>query len=135
VALLYADASALVKLVREEPESEALTAYLRGQEVISSELILTEIPRAIRRAVSLDPDLPAESLLEQFAVLVQAISLRSVDRLILTAAGAHPEPLLRALDAVHVASAMELEVDAFVTYDLRQADAARRVGLQTAAPS
>lgn len=43
---------------------------------------------------------------------------------------------LRALDAIHVASALRLggEVDGFVTYDERQADAARAVGLQVYAP-
>jgi predicted nucleic acid-binding protein len=46
VAIVYADASALVKLVREEEESGALRVYLNGANLVSSELVLTEIPRA-----------------------------------------------------------------------------------------
>lgn len=43
---------------------------------------------------------------------------------------------LRALDAIHVASAMRLggEVDTFVTYDVRQASAAGAIGLHVDAP-
>lgn len=43
---------------------------------------------------------------------------------------------LRALDAIHVASALRLEdeLDGFVTYDERQAVAAQAVGLEVQAP-
>jgi predicted nucleic acid-binding protein len=41
VALFYLDASVFVKLVREEPESPALSAFLDGADVVSSELVLT----------------------------------------------------------------------------------------------
>ena len=50
VPLLYLDSSALVKLVREEPESAALRGFLADADLVSSELVLTEVPRAIRRA-------------------------------------------------------------------------------------
>jgi predicted nucleic acid-binding protein len=50
-------------------------------------------------------------------------------------AGALGEPGLRALDAIHVASAIAASpVDAFVSYDHRQAAAARLAGLRTVAP-
>lgn len=38
---------------------------------------------------------------------------------------------LRAMDAIHIGSAMSARVDLFVTCDRRQADAARHLGLQT----
>lgn len=43
---------------------------------------------------------------------------------------------LRALDAIHVASALRLgpEIETFVTYDSRQATAARTAGLRVVAP-
>jgi predicted nucleic acid-binding protein len=63
VALFYADASALVKLVLDEPESSVLRTYLGGADVISCELVLSEVPRAIRRAGATDPALPRERLL------------------------------------------------------------------------
>ena len=40
----------------------------------------------------------------------------------------------RALDVLHVASALELGVRSFVTYDTRQAALAKAVGLKTLAP-
>ena len=44
-------------------------------------------------------------------------------------------PALRALDAIHIASAADLApLDGFVTYDERQAAAARLAGMRTFAP-
>ena len=135
MAVLYADASALVKLVREEAESDALRAYLDGADLVSSELVLTEIPRAVRRAVAQDPALPLDLLLERTAELINALALLPLDRALLEGAGALSEPALRALDAIHVASAVALDpVGAFVTYDERQAAAARLAGLRTISP-
>lgn len=135
MALFYADASALVKLVRDEAESEALRAFLADADLVSSELVLTEIPRAVRRAVALDPALPLDLLLERTAELIDALALLPLDRALLEGAGALAEPGLRALDAIHVASAVALDpVEAFVTYDERQAAAARLAGLRTMSP-
>lgn len=51
------------------------------------------------------------------------------------AAGALAEPMLRALDAIHVATAASLgPIESFVSYDERQSAAARLAGLPTAAP-
>jgi hypothetical protein len=135
VTVFYADASALVKLVRDEPESGALRAFIADGDIVSSDLILTEIPRVVRRAVHDDPALPLDVLLERVGALLEAIGLRPVDRPLLAAAGALDEPALRTLDAIHVASAIDLHpIDAFVTYDERQAATARLAGLRTMAP-
>lgn len=134
--IVYADASALVKLVRDEAESPALRAYLGDVDIVSSELVLTEIPRAVRRAAALDPDLTLDLLLERVGVLIEVLALRPLDRALLAGAGALSEPALRALDAIHVAAAVDLDpIDAFVTYDERQAAAARLAGLRTMAPA
>jgi uncharacterized protein len=135
VTVFYADASALFKLVREEVESSALRAYVEGADLVSSELVLAEIPRAARRAVSEDPALELDPLLERSDEVVDALALRPLDRALLTVAGALTEAALRALDAIHVATAADLlPVKAFVTYDERQAAAARLAGLRTVAP-
>jgi uncharacterized protein len=135
MAVVYADASALVKLVREEAESSALRAYVDGAELVSSELVLTEIPRAVRRAVAQHRGLPLDLLLERAGELLDAIALRPLDRALLAGAGALAEPALRALDAIHIASAVGLDpIAAFVTYDERQAAAARLAGLRTISP-
>jgi predicted nucleic acid-binding protein len=135
VALFYADSSALVKLVREEPETTALHSFLWEADVISCELVLAELPRAIRRAVSHDPQLPLERLIEQAGEILGAIGLIPLDHPLLLAAGALAEPALRTLDAIHVAAAAEASpLDAFITYDERQAAAARLAGLRTVQP-
>ncbi|HEU4944995.1 MAG TPA: type II toxin-antitoxin system VapC family toxin [Solirubrobacterales bacterium] len=135
MAVFYADASALVKLIREEKESVALRAYLEGAGLVSSELILAEIPRAVRRAVVHSPTLPLDLLLARAGELIDALALRPLDRALLAGAGAFAEPALRALDAIHIASAVDLDsIEAFVTYDERQAAAARLAGLRTMAP-
>ena len=135
MALFYADASALVKLVRDEPESDVLRAYLGDGDLVSCELVLTEIPRAIRRAVADDPRLTLDVLPDRGAELIDALGLLPLDRALLLAAGALAEPALRALDAIHVAAAIDLSpLDGFVTYDERQAAAGRLAGLRTMSP-
>ncbi len=135
MTLFYLDASALVKLVRDEAESESLRRFLSGADLVSSELVLTEIPRAVRRAAFHDPGLPLPLLLARTGELIDAVALHPVDRGLLAAAGALAEPALRALDAIHIAAAVDLlPLDAFVTYDERQAAAARLAGLRTLAP-
>ena len=135
MALLYLDASALVKVVRDEPESDALRTYLAGADLVSCELVLTEVPRAVRRAASREPVLPLELLMTRAAETLDAVALLPLDRGLLLAAGALDEPALRALDAIHVAAAVVLSpLDAFVTFDERQAAAARLAGLRTVAP-
>lgn len=135
MALFYADASALVKLVRDEPESDVLRAFLAAADLVSSELVLTEVPRAIRRAAARDPLLALDLLTARAGDLIDAVALLPLDRALLLAAGAFSEPALRALDAIHIASATDLvPLDGFVTYDERQAAAARLAGLRTLSP-
>lgn len=135
MALFYLDASALVKLVRDEPETDSLRAFIAEADLVSSELVLTEVPRAIRRAAAYDPGLEVEPLVTRTAELLEAVALLPLDRALLEAAGALAEPALRALDAIHVAAAIDVSpLDAFVSYDERQSAAARLAGLRTAAP-
>jgi predicted nucleic acid-binding protein len=135
LALFYADSSALVKLVRDEPESPPLRAFLSDADLVSCELALTEVPRAIRRANATEPTLPLDLLIARAGELFDAVALLPLDRALLLAAGAFAEPSLRALDAIHIAAAVDLSpLDAFVTYDERQSAAARLAGLRTMQP-
>jgi predicted nucleic acid-binding protein len=136
MALFYADASALVKLIRDEPESSALRAFVDEADLISCELVLTEVPRAIRRAAAHDPRLPLHLLLDRAEETLDTIALLPLERALLLVAGALHEPALRALDAIHVAAAAGASpIDAFLSYDERQAAAARLAGLRTIAPA
>ncbi|HET8813782.1 MAG TPA: type II toxin-antitoxin system VapC family toxin [Solirubrobacterales bacterium] len=133
--LFYADASALVKLVRVESESASLHAYLEDADLVSSELLLVELPRAARRVAALDPEFRLEALLERTYGVIDEVALQPLESSLLIAAGALTEPGLRALDAIHVISAVAVHpIDAFITYDNRQAAAARLAGLRTMAP-
>jgi predicted nucleic acid-binding protein len=135
VALYYADASALVKLVRDEPESPALRAFIGTADLASCDLVLAEVPRAIRRAAALDPRLDRDLLIARAGEVIDAVALVPLDRALLLAAGALAEPSLRALDAIHVAAAASLTpIDGFIGYDERQAAAARLAGIRTFAP-
>jgi predicted nucleic acid-binding protein len=135
VPLVYADASALVKVILKERWAPALTSYLSGVELVSSELLLAEVPRALRRACATRADLSLESLLVQAEAQLDSMALRPVEDALLLGAGMLAEPALRSLDAIHVVTALHVyPIDAFVTYDKRQAAVARLVGLQTVAP-
>lgn len=133
--LVYADSSALVKLVLDEAESAALERYLESAELASSELVLTEVQRAVVRVAAAHPNLSSQALLERVGIVLDSLAFVPLDRPLLVGAGALAEPALRSLDAIHVASAVGLgPVDAFVTYDKRQSAAARLAGLKTMSP-
>jgi uncharacterized protein len=134
--LYYVDASALVKTILDERDSSALVEYLEGAELVSSELVLTEAPRALRRATARRSGVDLEPRLQRAAEQLDLVSLRPVDEALLVGAGLLAEPALRSLDAIHVVTALHVyPIDAFVTYDTRQASVAGLAGLPTVAPS
>ena len=67
---------------------------------------------------------------------LEDLVLVTLDRAIVSRAGGLAPAPLRSLDAIHLATALELgsELVAFVTYDLRLTEAARAMGLEVAAP-
>jgi predicted nucleic acid-binding protein len=128
---LYLESSALVKLVLEERETAALRRFLasRDQPQVTSLVAAVEVSRAAKRSPDVEP-----RLLER--VLSALSHLRLDDAIALRAADMEPASL-RSLDAIHLASALALgpELEAFVTYDGRLADAARVHGLPVVAPA
>ena len=128
--MLYADTSALAKLVLAERESEALREYLHNRGVlISSALAVTELVRATRR---LRPELE-----QQATRLLETVVLVDVVHEVLTVAAMLTPPEVRTLNAIHIATALALgdELDAMLTYDSRMIDAARGAGLHVEAPA
>jgi predicted nucleic acid-binding protein len=136
--IAYFDTSAIIKLIRIERDSEQLRTWLgepgRGELAwVSSALVLTEVPRALRRI------LPGSSL-PDFGSVLGRFTLRNVDEEILVQAGAYADPTLRALDAIHLATARSIDdvaggqFEAFITYDRRLADAATAGGLRVLSP-
>ena len=125
----YLDTSAAVKLLVEEAESEALAAELRGREVdlVACLLLETELRRLSVR----------EPALTQMAVsqLLQGVNLHELPPPLFTEAGLLPGGGLRSLDALHLAAAIRLEVEAVITYDRRMAEATTALGIRVLAPS
>lgn len=129
--LAYLDSSALVKLVVHESGTGELRAWLSSHPaVVSSALAVTEVRRAIGRLST------RRSLSDRARLVLDGVALLAVDNAILEVAAGLKPPELRTLDAIHVASALSLgtELLAFVTYDDRQAGAARRAGLPVMRP-
>lgn len=126
---IYLDASAAVKRLTSEAESEALAEYLDELEPderpASSMLLETELRRfAMRTGV---PQTAVSNLLD-------GVDLIEPDRLLFIEAGFLPSPDLRSLDALHLATALLADASVVVAYDHRLQEAARAVGLAVAAP-
>ena len=127
----YIDTSALVKLVSVEPETAAIHDWLAANEpeLVSSDLLRTELLRAVRRSGAAGNLDVAEGL--------AAIDMLPATAAIFDAAGLLVPLDLRSLDAVHLATAIDLidDCDGLITYDDRLADAARHHGLHVISPS
>jgi uncharacterized protein len=126
----YLDSSALVKTIREEPESRALVTWLLGKErLVACELVRVEVVRAVRRSDQASAQRAREAL--------STLGMIPVDRTLYEAAADLGPPLLRTLDALHLAAALLVGASlvAVVTYDARMADAARVLGLAVEAPA
>lgn len=134
---LYLDSSALVKLVIDEPQTSAIRETVAGRGLISTEIAITEIGRAASRSLVSDDVEALDAMREAVEGLLSGLAYVSVTRELLTRAGSFSEPWLRTLDAIHVASALEVadEIEAFVTYDERQLGAAERAGLSVLSPT
>lgn len=126
----YIDSSALVKLIVREAETDALRRYLDSTgPLVSSILATVEVPRAVAR-VAPDAKLAV-------AAVIDALNTLAFDSRIAARAAALTPASLRAQDAIHLATALELgeELTAFVSYDDRLTAAARDAGLPVAAPA
>lgn len=126
----YIDASAAAKLIRTEPETLALAAFLDAQTevmgIVSSMLLETEL-----RRIAVREHAPQTSVTE----VLRGISLVELERAHFHAAGILPEGGLRSLDALHLVTAVRAEVDVMVAYDRRLLDAAATAGIATLSPS
>jgi len=127
----YLDTSALVKLVVAEDETAALRAWLGAEErlPVSCDLSRAELMRAVRRAAP-DRVVRAREVLDSIALLDLPTPL-------FEDAGRLDPTMLRTLDAIHLAAALDLgdDLQAIVTYDDRLAEAARSNGVAVLSPS
>lgn len=142
----YADPSALLKLYVHEPESAAMGAWRRrtkgalpltphGRLELINGICLASFRRAISAEASsdalasLDEDV-ADDRYAQVDVLWRATLRRAVE-----ISRRHTPTLgCRSLDVLHVATALELGLRDFVTFDRRQQQLARATGLRLVVP-
>ncbi len=126
----YLDSSAIVKLAVEEPESAALRRYLvRRKPLVSSALARAEVSRAL---------LPlGEAAVRRGQEVLSRVELIRINDRILAAAGSLLPMELRTWDAIHLATAQQLQPDVarIITYDERMSVAAEAIGWTIVAPS
>lgn len=129
--LVYLDASAFVKLVLPEPETPALVAALTPESMlVASEILEVEALRAARRAAGSDGVAAAHAQLAGLRLLPLSAEIRK-------RAYELGPTTLRSLDALHIATALDLgeRLESVYAYDTRMSDAARQAGLDVRGPT
>lgn len=130
MGIAYIDSSALLKLIVREDETSALEADLADRDgLVTSALAVVECRRALRRA-------GPKRLLQHAEEVFESVYLVEVTRPILERAADLQPPLLRSLDAIHLATAMAVGEPGLelLTYDDRLAEATRDAGLRVLQP-
>jgi len=113
-----------------ESESGSLRKWLlpREDQIFSSDLLRTELPRTTRRV--------APNAMVQARLLLDSILLVEITSSIFERAALLEPVLLRNLDALHLASAMEMgdRLQGLVCYDRRLARSAKQLGITVIGP-
>jgi predicted nucleic acid-binding protein len=108
-----------------------------GHGLVTSEIALAEVPRAIRRLLSRRRTRERSGVERELPRVLASLAYVPLDRALLVRAGSFREACLRTLDAIHLASALAVDTDieAVVTYDERQLEAAESAGLVCLSPA
>ena len=131
----YVDASAVLRVLFVEPGPSVSLAV--GEHVVSSQLVAVEAFRAVDRERLLGNLSDAETAIKrkELTELLAMTDLAPVDSMVIDRAKGSFAVNLRAIDAIHVATAELLATEAsgepleFWTHDERQATAAISRGL------
>ena len=129
-AVIYLHSSAIIKLIFDEDESDALRHFLAAHPVrVSSALARIEVLRTAGRVR--DP-----IVMRDAQALLTGLRLLRPDETLLAAAVDVPPPALRPFDAIHLVTALSLRpsVVGIVVYDHALADAAKAASLTVFAP-
>jgi hypothetical protein len=126
----YVDSSALLKRYVEEADSPAADALLRAErELLTSRHTVVEVRRNLARLLA-GRELAAARA--AFADDLRSFSIVELDEATCESAAAIAETTgVRTLHALHLAAAQRVSTPGvgFLTFDLRQAQAARAIGL------
>ncbi|MFI6829333.1 type II toxin-antitoxin system VapC family toxin [Kribbella sp. NPDC050241] len=131
---VYLDSSALIKRVIAEEESGDLVDFLdtrhaEGDLLASSSLAWVEVSRAVLARVKSPTG--AGTLID---AAMSGVDERPLTSDVVSVARRIEPLVLRSLDAIHLATAVLIDVDLVVTYDDRLADACRRNSLAVESP-
>lgn len=135
--MIYLDSCAVIKLIHHEVHSRELIDWLnepiRSEEpLVSSVLVEIEVVRALRRS--------APNALPSVPSVIARLDRAQINEVVRATAAAYLDPMLRSLDAIHLATAQVLTAEtaaplvAFVSYDKRLLDVAAAEGMVVAAP-
>jgi predicted nucleic acid-binding protein len=135
---VYFDSSALIKRAVQEPESDAVEARLdryvaEEAVIISSSLAWIEVSRALRTRLD-DRSYGEDEIHDAVEGALSGVAERLITGEVIALARRVAPPRLRTLDAIHLATAILLDVDEVVVYDDRLIDACRHNGLAIAMP-
>lgn len=135
--LIYIDTSAALKRVFDEAESGALsdaidTVMAGGDRMISSSLMRVELARSIRRRIDLER---RDRLTSAFDLATGDIAFAPMSSAVVESARIIGSPVLRSLDAIHLATATAVGAGEIWTYDERLAAASEEMGIVTRMPS
>lgn len=126
----YVDSSALLKRYVEEADSVTADALLRADgALLTARHTIVEVRRNLARLLS-GRDLAAART--AFADDLRSLSIIEIDEATCESAAAIAETAgVRTLDALHLAAAQRVSAPGvgFLTFDVRQAQAARAIGL------
>lgn len=129
--MIYLDTSALVKLVVEQAETGALRRFVGQADprtLITSALSRAELLRAAQRR--------DEPTVRKAREVLDGVAEITITEGLLDSAGSLQPSTLRTLDAIHLATAMELgaELTVLVAYDARLLAAARGASVPILTP-
>ncbi len=132
--MIYLDTSALTKLLVAEPETAELRSWLldqseRDRYMATSAMSRVELLRVVVRQGG--PGLP-----DRARFLLDGLDILPVTAAVIAAAESIGPAGLRSLDAIHLASAAQIqsELTSFVTYDHRLLEGCRDVGFEAQSP-
>jgi predicted nucleic acid-binding protein len=127
---LYVDSSAVLKRYVDEPDSELAASFLEGEpSPLTARHTVVEVRRNLARLLS-GRELAAARA--AFARDLEALSIVELDAVTCDGAAAIAEVTgVRTLDALHLSAVRRVGGPAvpFLTFDVRQAQAARALGL------
>ncbi|HEV8023683.1 MAG TPA: type II toxin-antitoxin system VapC family toxin [Candidatus Nanopelagicales bacterium] len=124
MTLAYVDSSVVLGDILEE--RPVLAEFTQRADVATSHITTVEIARTLRR------DLKETDLSFISSQLLAGIDLLSPSAAVLEIAASLPARFLRALDAIHLASALLVQADVVLTRDRQMQRACEELGLVVA---